>query len=307
MQPEGDGDKGVESMTIMDASDRIMAMMVERSWSASPLASDRQGVATLTNADRDLLWHDAAQYRWSAGDVVRESVRQFLLDSLRTVGFAHVRNLAEVSAPGVHIPPGFTFLLRQIGRIVEQNGEGALTQVLRDSGGEGSTEIAYHCHTADLLVLLCLQPAADGAGRTKLVSGRTVLDLIRAERPDVLETLVKQGFWFDRRGRAGRQIIVRPIFQVLPDGAVDTFYQSRTVRDTPSTYGPPLTAAQFEALAVLDEVLGRPDTGHSVSMQAGDLLVIRNSRVMHGRSPYVDTPGPLSRRMLRIWMDTKEL
>jgi hypothetical protein len=295
--------KGVKGMKIMDSDSQV----VEKGWDAVDLMSDRRWTTTLSDGDRTLLWHDAAQYRWNAADGIRHSLREFLLDNLRTIGFAHVRNLADVTRPGVQIPPGFTFLLRQIGRIVEQNGDGMLTQVLRDNGGDGVTELDYQCDTSDLLALLCLQPAADGGGKTKLVSGRTVVDLLRAERPDVLQTLTTQNFSFDRRGRAGPQIIVRPIFRLLPDGAVDVYYHSRTVRDTPSTYGPPLTITQREAIAVLDEILKRPSTGYGLPMQAGDLLVIRNSRVMHGRSPYVDVPGALSRRVLRIWMDTNEL
>ncbi len=41
-------------------------------------------------------------------------------------------------------------------------------------------------------------------------------------------------------------------------------------------------------------------------MAAGDLLIIRNSRVLHGRSPYVDEPGPYARRMLRVWVNEGE-
>lgn len=293
-------------MKIMGLIDDVAT---EKYWDAADLVSGKQWTTTLTDVDRRLLWHDAAQYRWNAADDIRQSLREFLLGNLRTMGFAHVRNLADVTTPGVQVPPGFTFLLRQIGRIVEQNGDGLLTQVLCDNGdnrGDGVSEVEYQSDTSDLLVLLCLQPAADGGGKTKLVHARTVVDLIRAERPDVLETLLTQDFCFDRRGRAGPQIIIRPIFTLLPDGAVDVYYHSRTVRETPFTYGPPLTMIQQEAIAVLDAVLKRPDTGYGLALHAGDLLVIRNSRVLHGRSPYVDAPGPLSRRILRIWMNTNE-
>ncbi len=279
----------------------------EIAWDAEKLQIRRGWTSTLTDADRDLLWSDATQYRWIAADLLRASLRQFLLSSLRTYGFVHVRNLVRVTSPEEKVPPGFTFLLRQLGRIVEQNGAGALTQVLRDNNGDGATELDYHCDTADLLVLLCLQPAADGGGRTKLVSGRTVVETIQAERPDLLKTLLERDFCFDRRGRAGTQIIIRPIFRMLPGGGVDLYYQSGTIRDTPQTYGPALEPDQLEALAVLDEVLKRPGTGHGLRLETGDLLVIRNSRVMHGRSPYQDVPGAQPRRMLRIWMDTDEL
>ena len=39
---------------------------------------------------------------------------------------------------------------------------------------------------------------------------------------------------------------------------------------------------------------------------AGELLVIRNSRALHGRSPFTDEPGARSRRMLRIWLSERE-
>jgi Taurine catabolism dioxygenase TauD, TfdA family len=282
-------------------------------WTASDLDTDRRWTRTLTNDDRDRLWADAQAAAWrGGGDPVRAAVREFLLDAMRTTGFAHVRNLADVGEVDdagalAQLTAGFTFLLRQIGHIAAQDGAGRMTQVLRDVNGDGAAELDYHCDTSDLLVLLCLQQAAGGGGRTKLASSRAVVELIGRERPDALETLIRDDFWFDRRGRAGEQIIVRPIVRLLPGGAVDLYYQSHTVRNTPKTCGPPHTARQAEALAVLDEVLKRPATGFSLMLEPGDMLVIRNSRVLHGRSPYIDVPGPRSRRMLRIWMDTDEL
>lgn len=286
---------------------RLSDRPVEIAWDASYLEDNREWTAILGDADRDLLWKDAIHHRWIEADTVRAPLRRFLLSRLRTFGFVHVSNLARVDTAGEQGPAGFTFLLRQLGRIVEQNGAGSMAQVLRDNGGDGATELDYRSDSSDLLVLLCLQPAADGGGRTKVASGRAVVDQLRAERPDVLTTLLKTDFCFDRRGRAGTQIVVRPIVRILDDGAVDFYYQSRTVRNTPATYGPALTGKQIEALAVLDEVLRRPGTGYGLVLQAGDLFVVRNSRVLHGRSPYVDRPGPQARRMLRIWMDTEEL
>jgi len=286
---------------------RLSDRPVEIAWEAGYLEQNREWTTTLADVDRELLWSDAIHHRWISADTVRAPLRRFLLSRLRTFGFVHVSNLARVDTAGEQGPPGFTFLLRQLGRIVEQNGAGSMAQVLRDRDGDGAIALDYHCATSDLLVLLCLQPAADGGGRTRIASGRAVVDQLRAERPDVLTTLLEQDFCFDRRGRAGTQIVIRPIFRILDDGAVDLYYQSRTVRNTPHTYGPALTAAQIEALDVLDEILRRPSTGYGLMLEAGDLLVIRNSRVLHGRSPYVDHPDCQARRMLRIWMDTDEL
>ncbi|MGK4579679.1 TauD/TfdA family dioxygenase [Kitasatospora sp. HPMI-4] len=279
----------------------------EIGWSSADLASLHELWSTpLGDDDRGLLWADSQSGRWDRAERVRETLRGFVLRSIRSVGVAHVRNLIDPSAPEPEIVAGLSFLLREFGEIVPQNAQGDLTQVLRDRDGDGNTELGFHCDTCDLLVLLCLQPAVRGGGNTKLASARHVHDLIGRERPDVLTTL--GGDWtFDRTGRAGRQVIVSPIFFTQQDGTVGCYYQTRTVRSSPERGGPPLTERQWEALGVLDEVLYRPEIAFGLPMAAGDLLIIRNSRVLHGRSPYVDEPGPASRRMLRIWMNTEVL
>ncbi|MER5490346.1 TauD/TfdA family dioxygenase [Streptomyces sp. NPDC002490] len=255
--------------------------------------------------ERGLLWEDARRGRWDGGSAVRDRLRGFVARSTRSVGIAHVGGLMDPAVPYEELVAAFSFVLRDFGRIVPQNGQGDLTQVLRDRDGDGATELGFHCDTCDLLVLLCIQPAARGGGLTKLASARHVHELLAKERPDALAAL-REEWTFDRTGRAGPQVIVSPILFTQTDGTVGCYYQTRTVRSSPERGGPPLTARQWEALDVLDEVLYRPEIAFGLMMDVGDLLIIRNSRVLHGRSPYVDEPGPRSRRMLRVWLDDAE-
>ncbi|QVJ02878.1 TauD/TfdA family dioxygenase [Nocardiopsis eucommiae] len=257
----------------------------------------------ITDEERDLLWRDARAERWEAASPLRERLRSFSAESVRSVGFTHVPNLIDPSADEDDIIGALSFVLRDFGEIIPQNAEGALWRVLRDQDGDGNTELGFHCDTCDLLVLLCLQPAVRGGGYTKLASARHVRSIIGQERPDVLATL-EEDWTFDRTGRAGQQVIVSPILFTQEDGSAGCYYQTRTVRSSPERGGPPLSDRQWEALDVLDEVLYRPEIAFQLLLDAGDLLVIRNSRVLHGRSPYVDVPGPGSRRVLRAWMST---
>ncbi len=283
------------------------ATAAEIGWSSAELASRPElWSLPLSDGDRRLLWADAQAGRWQRAERVRERLRSFVLGSTRSVGFAHVRNLMDASGPEDEIVAGLSFVLREFGEVVVQNAQGDLTQVLRDRDGDGATELGFHCDTCDLLVLLCLQPAVLGGGDTKLASARYVRDLIERERPDVLATLAED-WTFDRTGRAGQQVVVSPILFTQRDGTVGCYYQTRTVRTSPERGGPPLSGRQWEALGVLDEVLYRPEIAFGLPMAAGDLLIIRNSRVLHGRSPYVDQPGPQARRMLRLWMNTEVL
>jgi len=278
--------------------------VTEIGWGSTTLESRRAlWSRPLGDRDRELLWADAVAGRWGGAAHVRDGLRAFAAESVRAVGFAHVPRLVDPSADGAEVVEALSFVLRDFGEVVPQNAQGDLFQVLRDRDGDGATELGFHCDTCDVLVLLCLQPAVLGGGETKLASARYVREIIGRERPDVLATL-EEDWTFDRTGRAGQQVIVSPILFTQEDGTAGCYYQTRTVRTSPERGGPPLTARQWEALDVLDEVLYRPEIAFGLRLAAGDLLLIRNSRVLHGRSPYVDEPGPRARRVLRAWMNT---
>ncbi|MFI2609134.1 TauD/TfdA family dioxygenase [Kitasatospora sp. NPDC018619] len=283
-----------------------MDAMTEIGWSSLELDARRElWSLPLGERERRLLWADARAGRWGEGEEVRARLREFARNAADSVGITHVSGLVDPSHPEDEITEVLSFLLRDFGRIVPQNGRGDLTSVLHDQDGDGNSELGFHCDTCDLLVLLCLRPAFDGGGLTKLASARHVHDLIRRERPDALATL-REDWTFERSGRAGPQVVVTPILYDRKDGTIGCYYQTRTVRSSPDRGGPELTDRQWEALGVLDEVLYRPEIAFGLPMAAGDLLIIRNSRVLHGRSPFVDEPGPYSRGMLRIWVNEGE-
>ncbi|MGW1464325.1 TauD/TfdA family dioxygenase [Streptomyces sp. NPDC002308] len=276
------------------------------SWDTDRLRAGRDlWCLTPSDQDRDRLW-TAAGRPGEEPDPVWASLRSRVRTGLDAFGFAHVRRFfpAEPAADLVQekeVTERASRLVRDFGAIVPQNGDGDLTQVLRRRPGDPD-EIGFHCDTCDYLVLLCLRPAAEG-GATRVAGAQHIHDVLADERPDVL-ALLGEKWYFDRAGRAGNPLIHTPILTTAPDGPVTCYYQSRTVRASAGHGGrPPLDAARVEALDVLDEVLNRPETAHPVMLASGDLLIIRNSRVMHGRSPFTDAPEPLHRRVLRLWLD----
>ncbi|MEW2523627.1 TauD/TfdA family dioxygenase [Streptomyces sp. NPDC047071] len=269
-------------------------------WTSDYLESARDVWSlSVSDDDRRLLWSDALTGSWGAGEAAYTAVRSFISSSLDAVGFVNVRNVMSPDASDADLITGLSRVLDEIGGAIPQNAQGDLWTVLRDRDGDGATELGFHCDTCDLLVLLCLRPAADGGGTTKLASARHVYDIIERERPDVL-ALLQQEWRFDRSGRAGQQIVVTPILFTQDDGTIGCYYQTRTVRASAE-----LDARRLEALDYLDEVLYRPEIAFGLQLGAGDLLMIRNSRVLHGRSPYVDAPGPQARRILRAWMNER--
>lgn len=68
--------------------------------------------------------------------------------------------------------------------------------------------------------------------------------------------------------------------------------------------GKPLTPAEIEALDAVDEVLRDESLFLRLPLRRGDLLVLDNTTVLHGRTSFVDHPDPHRRRCLaRAWAD----
>ena len=57
----------------------------------------------------------------------------------------------------------------------------------------------FHVDDADIIGLLCLHRAQEG-GESDIVSSHRVYNVLRKERPDVLETLAQPNWYFDRKG-----------------------------------------------------------------------------------------------------------
>jgi alpha-ketoglutarate-dependent taurine dioxygenase len=62
--------------------------------------------------------------------------------------------------------------------------------------------------------------------------------------------------------------------------------------------GTPLTAEDVAALDALDEVLSRPELRTTHVLRPGELLVLDDHRVLHGRAEFSDARGAGNHRCL---------
>lgn len=97
-----------------------------------------------------------------------------------------------------------------LGYPVSQNGKGHVLGHVKDLG-EDATQIDkvriyrtnarqyFHADDSDIVGLLCVARAKEG-GESDICSAHRVYNALRAERPDVLETLVEPAWYFDRKG-----------------------------------------------------------------------------------------------------------
>lgn len=149
-----------------------------------------------------------------------------------------------------------------------------------------------------LLALLCVRPALSG-GESLLISGHTVHAQLSANRPGALSTLY-QDFHFGAEQNLAR---TGPVF-ARTGGQLKVRFNRYQIERGHDAVGEPLTSAQVEALDAFEEVLGDEGQFLRLPLRRGDLLVLNNNTVLHGRTSFTDHADPSRNRCLtRAWAD----
>ena len=204
-----------------------------------------------------------------------------------------------------------------LGTPVSQNARGHLLGHVRDEGRiqadpnarayQTNERMDFHTDMlpVDVLGLFCLRTAKSG-GASKLVSALTIHNVLREERPDLLDALYGT-FHVDWRGEepAGEKpFFSLPMFSER-DGRVTTRINSLPYYDSAARhgkqYGP--TPLQREALERVQDIANRPELMLSMDFREGDIQLINNHILLHAREAYEDYPEPgRERHLLRMWI-----
>jgi TfdA family taurine catabolism dioxygenase TauD len=190
---------------------------------------------------------------------------------------------------------------RLYGEVKEAPMDGALGRSSR-SKARSSGPLRFHTDRCDIVSLLCVRKARAG-GLSRIVSAVSVANAIFDRRPD-LYALLWQDYWRSRQGEeAGgeRRTYAMPLF-ALHGGKFTTQYSRTFVEAAQKLPGVPrLTAAQDEALDLHAEVC--EELAFTMTLEPGDLQLLNNHVIYHGRTAYEDADGPDSDRLLlRLWL-----
>lgn len=164
-------------------------------------------------------------------------------------------------------------------------------------------KIGYHCDLADIVGLMCLQPARTG-GISRLVSSVAVFNEILDRRPDLVATLF-EAFNLDRREEGDSAMPFVPIEPARFDGTrLRTFWHGGYFRSAQRHAGAPAyTPAQQDLLDLYDTIANEPGMAVEMELQAGDVQLVSNHNIVHARTGYQDWPDPGKRRhLLRLWL-----
>ncbi|MBT5570907.1 MAG: TauD/TfdA family dioxygenase [Alphaproteobacteria bacterium] len=204
-----------------------------------------------------------------------------------------------------------------MGRPVSQNSRGHLLGNVTDEGKtladpnargyQTKNRLDFHCDQlpVDLLGLFCLRTAKSG-GTSYLVSAPAVHNVLRDERPDLLDVLYAP-FHVDWRGDHpdGEQPWYDVPMLTARDGRIAARVTNRSFMESVSRYGDELALsdAQTEALDVFQEISNREELRLKMDFQEGDMQFINNHSILHARQAYEDFDEPdRKRRLLRMWI-----
>ncbi len=241
-----------------------------------------------------------------------------LLDGIENGrGFALMRGIPRAQYSDEECELIYWGLGVHLGNPVSQNSRGHRLGHVRDEGRviadpnarayQTSQRMDFHTDMlpVDVLALFCLRTAKSG-GASKLVSALTIHNILREERPDLLDELYGM-FHIDWRGEEpeGEQPwATLPMFSAR-DGRVTTRICSLPYYDSAARFGEQYrpTALQREALEKVQEIANRREVMLTMQFQDGDIQLINNHMMMHAREAYEDYDEPgRERHLLRMWI-----
>ena len=201
-----------------------------------------------------------------------------------------------------------------LGSARSQNAAGHILGHVRDLGADPqdpnsriyqtSARQTFHTDSADVVGLMCLQPAREG-GTSLLVSAETIYNHMRETAPDLL-ALLFDPIATDRRGEIPDG--AKPFMEIPPlswhAGKLTVFYQRQYIDSAqrfPDAFR--LTDAHIKALDLFDATANDPALHFEMQLEKGDIQFVYNHNQLHDRTGFLDWPEPENRRhLLRLWL-----
>jgi hypothetical protein len=107
----------------------------------------------------------------------------------------------------------------------------------------------------------------------------------------------------DEQGDGEPPVYPLPVYSDV-NGIPRVFYIGWYIRDAQRhEEAPRLTAAQREAMQLLEDLANDPVFHVSMDFEPGDVQLLNNAKILHAREAYEDHPNPARRRhLLRLWL-----
>lgn len=152
------------------------------------------------------------------------------------------------------------------------------------------TDNPYRQTPPDIQALHALVAAADG-GATWLVDGLAVVAHLRAQAPEAFALLCEVPVRFAWRDATWQLDAAAPVIALAADGALHRLRINARSLDRPLEPDPVRRAGWWRAWDQLEACLSDPAFGVTFTLGAGEMVVMDNRRVLHGRSAFDGAAG----------------
>ena len=188
--------------------------------------------------------------------------------------------------------------VRHDGQSFTENTRGALTPAGLEMHNDSSMGEA----PPNYVSLMCLATARSG-GMSIVSSALAAHNHFLRERPELLRRLYEPFYRDHQEYQAADAAATnfRPVFAW--DGQLRTRFNARhTFRGYEKT-GRVLDEAGAEAVTLMENFLADPDNRLDLWLEPGQIQILNNRVIVHGRTPYEDHDEPDRRRHLeRLWL-----
>jgi gamma-butyrobetaine hydroxylase len=151
------------------------------------------------------------------------------------------------------------------------------------------TDNPYRDPVPTLQLLHCLSSSARG-GESTLVDGFRVVEHLRAEHPGDFALLAGHCVVFSYQDAGARLRTAAPILELDPHGEVRAIRFNARSLEPPAMAGPEL-ADWYDAYLRLARLLEDERFQLQLRLEPGELFIVDNRRVLHGRAPYAASGG----------------
>ena len=242
-------------------------------------------------------------------------LRALLAELLEGRGFVLLRGLPVERMSREEQAIAYLGIGAWLGRFRSQNAKGHLLGHVKDLGldirdpgvryYQTSRKLEYHTDSVDLVGLLCLQTAKAG-GESYLASSMTVYNEILKKKPDLLPALFEP-FPTDRRGEVPEGM--QPWFDIpiyhWHAGRLSCIYVRQYIESAQKLFpgARRLTAQQYAAMDLVDQLCNDPDIHLAMDFRPGDIQLLHNHQILHSRADFENWPQrERHRHLLRLWM-----
>lgn len=156
-------------------------------------------------------------------------------------------------------------------------------------GLEPHTDNPYRDPVPGLQLLHCLSNSGDG-GETRLIDGFAAAQTLRVNAPDHFEILASTPVRFGWGDTGNSLQASKPVIELALDGSIACIrFNNRAFRSIDAPVDQ--RRAWRKAIVALADIINAPGSGIDLKLNPGDVLILDNSRVLHGRRSFEDSPS----------------